>query len=250
MKQYSTWILLLAVCGLTIAAGAMQGVFTNRWGAKPDLAAAADLLKLIPTEFGDWETRSDQQFDNATVQMLQCAGHINRTYVNRQTGDAINVALLIGPPGPISVHTPEVCYPARDLEVFESPQRVETRPRDEKKDEFWRMVFRSKDLTADYMEVWYGWSPGSQNPWTAPTQPRLVYTASNAPILWKIQVATPLSPEASTVQNNPCRRFLEDFTPLVQSAFDQAGRPAESPDADSTAAAPAVSQRPSSVVAR
>src|SRR5690349_16564380 len=100
-------------CGLmlvgTLGGGWFQGRISNRWGEGQSLRQAADQLrKPLPARIGNWRLVAEQQVGEDVVQMLQCPAHIWRTYTNEQTGDTINVAVTIGPPGPISVHTPEV----------------------------------------------------------------------------------------------------------------------------------------------
>jgi len=108
-------VMILLVAGLTLASGMIHGRLTNRWGPPTAMLAAAERLKGVPTECGDWRRmEKDLEMDETTINMLELEGWINRTYLHQPTGQTVHVAVLLGPPGRISVHTPEICFSSRD----------------------------------------------------------------------------------------------------------------------------------------
>lgn len=214
MKRLIPYMGLAAAVGMTLAAGAIHGHLTNRWGEPPDLAAAAEKLQGIPDEFGDWQLRESKPLGEGVVRMLQCSGYINRIYANELTGSVVSVAILAGPPGPISVHTPEICYSSRDHTIEESPQRFTVRATEVPGEEFWGMTFRSNDLIGGRLRVCYAWSAGE--PWSAPSQPRITF--SGKPLLCKMQLATHLPPSGTTQPEDPSVTFLKEFLPVLDRA--------------------------------
>ena len=116
---------------------------------------------------------------------------------------------MLGPSGPIAVHTPEVCFSSRDHKRIES--RKETAV-GESGDELWAMTFEANDLNANLIRVYYGWTPG--NRWEASKNPRV--SLASCPYLYKIQLATHLPAGMNIEDNDPCKNFLEDFIPVLK----------------------------------
>src|SRR5579885_2068669 len=103
-----------------IAGGVVHGLWTDRWVAKPDPADAAGRFDALPMTLGDWEGEAL----HASPRELQgLSGYLARRYVNRDTGDAVTVALMAGRPRVVSIHTPDVCYAGSGYEVA-NPSRL------------------------------------------------------------------------------------------------------------------------------
>lgn len=211
MKQYLPVLSIVLVVGLTLLSGIIHGRMSDRWGPPQDSLAAANKLAEIPDQFGGWKLQISEEISDSVVEMLECAGYINRTYVNQETGESVNVAILLGPPGPISVHTPEICYSSRDYAIVGEPQQVTVRSSQGSDDEFWAMTFQSRDLSADILRVYYAWSTGGG--WSAAKAPRFTFAA--CPYLYKIQLAGHLPPGADAEASDPCRSFLQNFVPVA-----------------------------------
>src|SRR4051812_35968739 len=115
MKNLPLAAFLILLAG-TLGVSIVQGRITNRWGLRPDAEAAGDRLRpILPAEVGNWRMRSDEKLADPMVAILQCNAYVLRVYEHQQTGDVVRLAVLLGPPGPISVHTPEVCYSSREF---------------------------------------------------------------------------------------------------------------------------------------
>ena len=131
---------------------------SNRWGPSPDTLAAAAKLAEIPQRFGDWRQQGADELDKSSRDKLQPAGYFVRRYENRQTGDIVSVTLLLGRPGPISVHTPEVCFGSRNYETRSQRKQVAIAGSGGTTDEFWSLDYKVNDLRGDMLRVYYGWS--------------------------------------------------------------------------------------------
>lgn len=213
--------LIIAVtlaCIGTSAAGWVEGRLTNRWGEPDDLAAAGERVGQVPQRVGDWMLQSSEPFGDETVQMLRCAGHFSRTYENTVTGDIVRVALLVGPPGPTAVHTPEVCYSSRGQTIIQERKAIATRPEQRPDESLWRMVFRANDIEENRFAVLYGWA-GADGQWRAAVRPRYEYGGQS--LLYKIQLAAPLAESADQDAMDVCQSFLRDFLPALDATLFQ-----------------------------
>jgi hypothetical protein len=213
-------IAILVLCTVTVATGWVNGRLSNRWGESVDLVAAGQRLEAVPDRVGNWEMQFSRPFEDDVVEMLQCAGHFNRAYVNSLTGETVTVELLVGPPGPTAAHTPEICYSSRNHEITEESNAVQTRPAASPDETFWRMTLRSTDIEQRLQRVYYSWC-GPDGCWRAAKNPRFEYGGQG--LLYKVQLASELR-EAQDA-DDPCRRFLQDFLPALQaSQFKAASR--------------------------
>lgn len=189
---------------LTVAAGVINGHYSQRWGPQPELVAAAQQVANFPTHFGQWRVEDEFPLDEGTVRMLQCSGHVHRSYRNAASGALVSLAILVGPAGPIAVHTPEICYSSRHY----TPERGRFKASFDgdagERHTFWTVSFKSNDAFTDELVVYYAWSDGG--PWTASRSPRFEF--SGAPWLVKLQLAE----QSAGGVDNACEAFLRDMT--------------------------------------
>jgi hypothetical protein len=194
----------VALAAMTVAVGVVHGNLTSRWGAKPDVAAGAKRLELVPQQFGEWRQLNEEKLAPDASRMLQCQGSLLRTYENKK-GDLVSIAVLLGPAGPISVHTPEVCYSARDFQINGERKAFSLGEGDHA---FWDLKMTSNDVARKPLRVMYAWA--NDKTWQAPQQPRFAYGGS--PYLYKIQLA---GPPMNSEQGDACRDFLIAFLPVL-----------------------------------
>jgi len=217
-------IAIAVLAALTFASGMIHGHMSDRWGLPQDMRKEAQKLDKIPDMFGAWTLveGSKEEFDERVTNILECAGSTVRTYRNGDTNAVVQVAVFVGPPGPTSLHTPEICYPARDNQQIEDRQRVTIAEDEDSEDAFWALTFQSNNLERDKIRVYYAWSPGDH--WSATDNPRFAYASH--PHLFKIQLSSNLPAMADLGETDPCRDFLEEFVPVLAECL--AGTPAES----------------------
>jgi hypothetical protein len=230
MKQASFVFGLAAVVALTLVSGVLQGRIRNRWGPSESLRAAAQRLDNVPRSFGGpqddrWQLKSDEKMADDTVAMLECTGYFVRTYEKRRSGETVNVFVVVGPAGPISVHTPEVCYSSQAYTSRENRRRVAIQGAQEQDDQFWALSFKTKTLQEDLLIVYYAWT--ANNRWSAPKDARFAFVGS--PFLYKIQLSTEMPAGAAPAGSNlkdsdTCREFLNDFVPVLRQYLTEAPR--------------------------
>lgn len=217
MKPKWTYLfLMIVVVAATVAVGAIHGRMTLRWGHRADMLAAAALLEDMPTQCGDWRMKASADMSNSEIEMLRCAGYVARQYVNEKTGESVSLGIVFGPPGPISEHTPEVCFSTREYTKLGARQRIAlpTPANAAEADEFWGVDFRKNGIASANVRVYWGWSSGGA--WSAPEKPKRAFAGSRH--LYKIQLSTTvLSGVRGVMPSAPddsCGRFLEEFLPV------------------------------------
>jgi hypothetical protein len=197
-KSKSFWIGPLAGVLIIVGGGLAYGHFSQRWGSPPNLLAAAAHLEELPDRLGDWQLQKEEPMSEDVQRMLQCAGYVNRTYVNQKTGDSIYLAIIVGPPGPTSVHTPEICFSSRNYSIAHERERILISGSNAGGHSFWNTAFESNNAVAERLSVFFAWSDGG--PWTAATSPRFEFAA--APKLFKIQLACHTDEKATAEENS------------------------------------------------
>src|SRR5262245_13026212 len=112
----------LLALALVVAYGVAEGTWTGRWvpAAAPHEAAAR--LADVPTTLGDWQGK-DQTLDHRVAAQAELSGSLLRYYTHKTTGETLTVLLVCGRPGPVSVHTPDVCFVGSGYALPQPPAR-------------------------------------------------------------------------------------------------------------------------------
>ena len=211
MRSKSIWIAVGLVVVLTTSGAVIHGRLSNRWGPPENMTQAGARLERIPSSIETWQLKSSDQLSETARSMLETAGDITRNYVDPASKAAVGVTIIVGPVGPISVHSPEICFPSHDFRLLENRKKVKIRDTSGVDHEFWMVDFQSQDLEARLLHVYYAWSTGG--PWSAPESPR--FTFSGNPYLYKIQLVGYASPTALQQSENPVPNFLRVFLPAA-----------------------------------
>jgi hypothetical protein len=172
---------------------------------------AGEKLASFPEKFDDWEVKTSHRLDQDAIDQLEPYGYFQREYVNRTTGAAVYVTALLGPTGPISVHTPEVCYAGRDHRQIGERQRI-TVPGKDGENSLWKTSFRLRGVDAQEQNIYYAWSVGDR--WIAPDSPRLSFAAK--PYLYKIQLSTSVRTGDSESTPDPAAGFAAELFPALK----------------------------------
>lgn len=199
--------LAMVAIALTLLTGGVYGHWTQRWGPPPDLRTAADWLATLPHQIGDWRMLEELTLADEVTQTLECAGYVNRIYVHVNTGNQINIAIVVGPPGPTSVHTPEICYSSRAYEIVGTRERQQFHSSGGPTHSLWSTFFKSRNAGSDTLEVYYGWSYGER--WIASKSPRFEFGGRS--VLYKIQLASLINSVGSDNLKNPCQNFIDSL---------------------------------------
>jgi hypothetical protein len=206
----------LTVFAAVLLSGIVQGVWSDRWAVADGPKEAAAKFARVPLTMGEWDGQ-DQAVDDRTLTAAQASGVMSRRFVNRRTGNVLTVLIVCGRPGPVSVHTPDICYRGAGYE--ELGQRRLHVLRSEGTPEFWVSDFQKRDgAVPTYMRIFYSWS--GTGAWRAPTNPRLAFARNSS--LFKLYVVRQLSKPEESIEDDPTPEFLNLLLPeLERCLFSQ-----------------------------
>lgn len=215
------WLYAGAASLALVAAGLVHGFWTDRWIASSELQEAAQRLAEIPYEIGDWkgsdlDLKPGQSGSGVT-------GGIQRAYKNQKTGAQVSLALLNGRPGPVSIHTPDVCYGASGYKV--NRRTMVHLDKNEDSAQFWKADMVKVNVTSESrLRIYWGWNGGKG--WQAPADARQSYPRHNYPVLHKLYVLRDLTTDQGKLSGSePCEDFLRALLPVLDGVLFSAGGP-------------------------
>jgi hypothetical protein len=206
----------LTALGVVLCTGLVHGLWTQRWADNRDLEEAAARLERVPVDVGDWHGE-DLGIDAVKLARAEAAGYLFRRYTNRGTGQSVNVMVLCGRFGPLSVHTPDVCFGGAGYATLGSATRVSVAADGGAPvADLWAARFEKKTgPVAQGLRALWSWSTGRG--WQAPDYPRLVFRA--APVLYKLYVVRELARPDEPLDDEPGTALLRDLLPQLDAAL-------------------------------
>jgi hypothetical protein len=217
------YLLLPLAFAAVLIPGLVHGLWTGRWGSSEQLEHFAARLSDVPTVLGDWkgEDLPPDERQNARSELTRS---LTRVYRNRTTGQEIVIFLGCGRPGPVALHTPDVCYVGAGCRLNGPEQRqtfAQKKPHAES--EFKTAAFtKSTPLGEQLIQVYWAWS--ADGLWQAPAVPR--FTFGREPALYKLYVQYAFAADAQRVTDAQrkeldvgCREFINLLLPELQKAL-------------------------------
>jgi hypothetical protein len=200
----------ITATGLLIACGILHGRWTDRWQPSLEPAKAAARLLDVGLILGEWEGQDLEAKPSSVTATL--AGSLQRRYVNQRTGQAVLVALVCGRPGPVSIHTPDVCYAASGYQLG-ARDRINTAS---KTGEFWTAdAVRTRATEESRIRIFWAWNHGQG--WIASDDARIQF--ARQPVLHKLYVIRDLPALNEKPADDPCLAFMEVFLPELDRAL-------------------------------
>ncbi|HTU22369.1 MAG TPA: exosortase-associated EpsI family protein [Gemmataceae bacterium] len=197
---------------VVMASGIAHGLWSGRWNVSDGPQRAAARLERLPMAVGDWDGRAGE-LDARQMKVAELSGARVCEYVNRRTGSVVSTLLVCGRPGPVSVHTPEICYVGRGYALAGARSRYgnPTLPGAE----LWVCDFQ-KPQTAipDRLRIFYAWTANGRL--SAPDHPRLTFFRE--PALYKLYVSRKLVQAEEPLEDDPAVDFLKVFVPQLQKS--------------------------------
>jgi hypothetical protein len=185
----------IVAAGLLVVAAWVHGASTQRWRLPPAQADRVERLHALEIRFADWrptllttEELPPHEKSRATA----------RHYGPAHSGEGAVVTLISGPPGAVTIHTPDVCYPASGYRVLAGPRRQTVTLPDGTVAAYYVADFEKRSATQrERVRVRWSWSDSGT--WSAPDRPRWQFARQLhlAPVLFKLYVATPLAGDES-----------------------------------------------------
>jgi hypothetical protein len=209
------WIYAAAATLALLVTGLVHGYWTT-----PDASVleAARLLDEIPLELGEWVgNKLEVKPGQAGVGVTGC---IQRTYTHKTRGTQVVVALVNGKPGPVSIHTPEVCYGANGYMVGErrlTPLDIPGLPA-----QFWSSDAVKTTVTEETrIRIYWAWCAGEG--WVASTDARQQFPRHRFPVLHKLYVVRDLNKSPELGKEEACEAFLKVLLPELQKTLFHQG---------------------------
>jgi hypothetical protein len=197
---------------LVVLCGVVHGFWTGRWSA----AAAGDVagrLDGIALDLGDWQGERLEQDAGPADGM---SGRLYRRYVNRSTRTAVTVYLVCGRPGPVAVHTPDVCYGASGYDV-KGLGKQPVRPAAGGAGAEMEAVEVVKKRHSEQIAQRVYWSWSAAGTWVVPDSPRLAF--ARYPLLYKLYLIRDLSRPGEPLEDDPCVDLMRQLQPELKKSL-------------------------------
>jgi hypothetical protein len=212
--------LILAVSGL------VHGLWTDRWGASAAVEVATSRLNAVPLQIGDWQGEP-LDLDARQLSVAEATGHLGRRYVERGSGREVNVVLLCGRSGPLSVHQPDVCYTGAGYQLSGGTEKWSAPPdASGNRYDLWVARFTRPGHDAVPLRVFWAWS--AEGDWRASEQPRLTFGGRSA--LYKLYVIHRMARPDETIDEGAGRAFMQVLLPELRKCL----APAQDQNAERT----------------
>jgi len=203
-----------AAIGIVLASllvpAVVGGMWTGRWGQSERLKQAVSRLEQVPEALGeDWDVQT-RSLSAREVAAAELDGYVSRQYVNRRTGGVVSVLLLCGRPGPISAHTPEVCYAGAGFARTGQKDHAEGGAN-------FRVIDFQKETAADptRLRVFLTWGHGGE--WAAPADPRGAFAGKS--YLYKLYVVREMARANEPLEKDEAAELIQKLMPQLQEAL-------------------------------
>lgn len=222
-------ILILSVLAiLTVAAGGIaHGLVTDRWGLPVRVAEIAGRVRSLPPVIGTWKS-TETPMDPRQLEMAGAVGAVSRTYEDSLSGERVQIHLLAGRPGPISLHEPTVCFAGAGLNQIEGLSKYDVEGSSPGvKAQFSKTVFRTAQAGDRGLFTLWTWSPDGAV-WRAPEHPRSAFAGSGC--LFKLYVITEpsRSAEGASQLSPAAQSFVASLLDVLQTVVGGSTAPAAS----------------------
>lgn len=208
-----TLIPMLGLLVLVLLLGAGHGIWTDRWVHSEDLEKSLARLDKTPKDTGDWQGEN-LEYEPEDMSRAGIKGCVFRKYRNTRTGATVTLLLVCGHGGPISVHTPDVCYSAAGFVQSGGQVRTELGP---PAGDFWKSFFGMPNLIVPRrLEIFWAWSRDGQT-WSAPDNSR--YNFARFPAVYKLYVVRE-TPAPFRDDDRTIHDFLARLLPDIRRSFE------------------------------
>jgi len=207
---------IVAALSLLVGYGLVEGFWTNRWVPSKAVESAAARLNDVPMTIGEWKATASDLPPRET-EAGQIAGYLYRNYVNRRTRAALSVLVVCGQPGPICVHSPEVCYPSAGYREVAKPVNHAVPMAGSAAPATFKVAtyLSGENALPDRLRILWSWNAGGG--WQAPDNPRLEFSRSAA--LYKLYVVRHTPRDDEPLDKEPALEFIQRLIPELEKSL-------------------------------
>jgi Protein of unknown function (DUF3485) len=201
--------------GLLLGSEVLHGQWTNRWrlSGEPEASCAKLPRQDEAMIIGDWKGHPSPPLPEEDVVIGEITGYFYQSFTHPR-GHVVHVLVVCGRPGPIAVHTPEVCLGGEGFALADPKERrVVPLPPPYKPAEFWVGQFFRHDggLRGDRRQFW---TYGADGTWSADDNPRFHF--ARFPALYKIYIMRQMPRKDEKLDDDPTLDFIKVFMPEMQ----------------------------------
>jgi hypothetical protein len=224
---------VIAFLALAIVAGAgiVHALWTDRWSLSGEPAASAARLSQVPETVGDWEGKTEA-IDPRQLAITRAAGSLARRYIHPATKKELYVMILCGRPGPISVHTPQVCYTGAGYKMDTREEQVQIDcGEDVPQATFFTAIFsKTSGRATSRLQIFWAWNPSGTDSatgaWQVANEPRVAF--GHFPALYKMYIVRELG-DLDKTDDGLGVEFLQSLLPELQQALFPSARVTQRP---------------------
>lgn len=211
MIRYSHLGVALA---LILGPGLTLGIWTGRFVHSDEPGASGARLENLPLDFGEWHG-ADLTIDKGSLAIGEIVNYKDRRYINLRTRSDFSALVVCGRPGPISVHTPESCFPGSGYSMVGSPTSVYLNLGDDlPAAEFKTARFRKQGAN-EVQEIQTFWAWTTDGNWQAPNYPR--WTFGGSPALYKVYITRAATDKESVEERLlTAKTFMVELTKVIR----------------------------------
>jgi hypothetical protein len=204
---------LSVAAAAVLVVGYVQGCWSNRWGNTRAVEQAVERIERVPITIGNWQGNS-LELGVREAEQAGFSGYWLRRYERPTDGATVVVMLACGRPGPLTVHTPEICYAGAGF--VESGADKTTLGPGAASAEFWKATFAKPDaLAPSKLRILWSWRTTAG--WKAATNARWEF--ANQDVLFKIYVCHEMSGSDERQADAVCTDFLNVLLPALDQAL-------------------------------
>ncbi len=201
---------LILCAGLLIGSAVLHGSATHRWSLlSPDPAIAKAVHEQV-VQLADYKSNDiPSELPVKERSIVTC-----RQYLSPTGLPPFVVSVTSGPPGAVSTHTPDVCYPGSGYRTVAEPRQETIDLPNGGKATYIVADYEKKSATSyERQRIRWCWSTGGT--WVVPERPRFAFL--NQPELYKIYVVTAIGQDMAdqVVEDSPAVKTA------VAAAFEQ-----------------------------
>lgn len=174
---------------IAAASGWLHGNLTERWGVSADTKAVALRIEGLQVDVDGWETGEPHSIEDPVRNQAGAEGYTSRHYVDSETGASVQATVMCGPPGPIAMHIPAVCFTNAGMTQLAEQVPATLPGAEDEQQHFWMADYRPPESRpGPPIRTFWSWSPDAKS-WQTPEDPRFEYARN--PYLYRIYFTAP-----------------------------------------------------------
>lgn len=204
------WVIILFALAILIGTGLVHALWTDRWDTPVDRKTAATRFAQFPAKLGDWEGALTEVSQEQYPEAVYGTG-VTVRYVNSVDANAITVYLAFGRPGPLTIHTPALCFDGGGFQMVGNEEPFSTSVGTPARPVEFRSALFSKTMgpVPEHVRVMWSWNTGGQ--WQAPASPRMALARFR--VIYKLYVARRVNNPGDPVKDEATQQFLDQLIP-------------------------------------